>query len=76
MRVKPTRIPVMRAVRDMAGLARKPYFDGDRLLALTVSEDATKPASLTRQPRSSPLSTPGGEWKGGGEGKGLALLQI
>ena len=66
----------MRAVRDMAGLARKPYFDGGRLLALTVSEDATKPASLTWQPRSSPLSTPGGEWKGGGEEKGLALLQI
>ena len=68
----------MRAVRDMAGLARKPYLDGDQLLALTVSEDATKPASLTRQLRSSSLSTPGGEWKGegGGEGKDLALFQI
>ena len=66
----------MRAVRDMAGLAKKPHSDGVWLLALTVSEDATKPASLTRQPRSPPLSTPGGEWKGGGEEKGLALLQI
>ena len=54
MRVKLTRIPVMLAVRDRAGLARKPYFDGGRLLALTASEDATKPASLTRQPRSPP----------------------
>ena len=65
MRVKPTRIPVMLAVRDRAGLARKPYFDGGRLLALTASEDATKPASLTRQPRSPHLRTPGCEWKRG-----------
>ena len=66
----------MLAVRDRSGLAREPYFDGGRLLALTASEDATKPASLTRQPRSPHLRTPGGEWKGGGEEKGLALLQI
>ena len=66
----------MRAVRDMAGLARKPYFDGGRLLALTVSEDATKPASLTRQPRSPPLVRQEASGRGGGEEKGLALLQI